>query len=300
MAAARAVDPAVASAARVIATVYEDSLDAHWALEAANATELYDGRAFCGKHLRCLTLQHNVATLRARSPILELEEAGLGVHVTLLARAERAGALDNALRAMPLCATASVAARTPSCNAALCIALGPVGAQRAFVPVCASDADDARTDGWRRFEAPIDASRPQVLVLATGLFKFAAGTALLIDDVRILALHAPQRVHAPFFEGPAPFGATWAAMAGATPLPNSKQRSGAGWCQYMSSDFRHGSRQSARDAPRCKMDGDHLRGRWVQNCDPAAADHLRSRPDVYAYGRPMPRVAGKGDRKSVV
>ena len=43
------------------------------------------------------------------------------------------------------------------------------------------------------------------------------------------------------------------------------------------------------------MDGDHLRGRWVQNCDPSAAAPLRSRPDLYAYGRAMPRVAGKFD-----
>ena len=40
--------------------------------------------------------------------------------------------------------------------------------------------------------------------------------------------------------------------------------------------------------------GDHLRGRWLQNCDPAAAP-LRPRPDVYAYGRALPRVTGKFD-----
>lgn len=58
----------------------------------------------------------------------------------------------------------------------------------------------------------------------------------------------------------------------------------------MSSEYR-GTRPTVRDAPRCLMNGDHLRGRWIRNCEPT---HI-TRPDVYAYGRPIPRVLGKFD-----
>ena len=54
--------------------------------------------------------------------------------------------------------------------------------------------------------------------------------------------------------------------------------------------------RTRRSVPRCKMNGDHLRGRWLQNCNPALSmSLLRRRPDVYAYGRAMPAIAGKFD-----
>lgn len=58
------------------------------------------------------------------------------------------------------------------------------------------------------------------------------------------------------------------------------------FCRYMSSEM--GSRRSGEQRPLCQMDGDHLDGRWVQNCDP----RLIHRPDHYAYGRALPVVQG--------
>ena len=44
--------------------------------------------------------------------------------------------------------------------------------------------------------------------------------------------------------------------------------------------------------PLCRvLDGDHLQGRWVQNCEPQSI----SRPDRYAYGQTLPGSAGTWD-----
>ena len=50
------------------------------------------------------------------------------------------------------------------------------------------------------------------------------------------------------------------------------------------------SRRPAKDAVPTLVigDGDHLTGRWMQTCDP----RLITRPDVFAYGRAIPEVAG--------
>ena len=56
-------------------------------------------------------------------------------------------------------------------------------------------------------------------------------------------------------------------------------------CEYMRAPASNGQ------AGRCRMDGDHLDGRWVQTCQPS----LITQPDVYAYGRPIARLPGKFD-----
>ena len=46
------------------------------------------------------------------------------------------------------------------------------------------------------------------------------------------------------------------------------------------------------EVPLCRvLDGDHLHGRWVQNCDPQTIN----RPDRYAYGRTLPGSPGNWD-----
>ena len=56
-------------------------------------------------------------------------------------------------------------------------------------------------------------------------------------------------------------------------------------CQYMR------TLASKDQAGRCRMDGDHLDGKWVQTCQPS----LITQPDVYAYERPIARLPGKYD-----
>ena len=301
---------------RVLEAIFEDSLGARWTLESppgVNASEDSDSRPFCTRHLRLALLRNTrvaampsglLAVLRARSPILGLDEHGMDARVTFLARASGAGALHDALRLVPPCRGEHNMASSTTCGAAVCVALQS-GVKRppAFVSACLVHAvtDDAAANGpWRRFAVSTRAlgvAQPQALLLASGLIS--GSVALVVNELQITALSPPRRVVAPFFDGPAPPGAEWAASAGATPLPPSKTGAGPGWCQYMSSDFRPGAKRPSergrRQAPRCLMDGDHLRGRWVQNCDPAPAAPLRRRPDLYAYGRPMPRVQGKFD-----
>lgn len=61
-----------------------------------------------------------------------------------------------------------------------------------------------------------------------------------------------------------------------------------GWCSYLSSEH---ARAGGAALPLCAMDGDHLQGRWLRNCDPAAI----RRPERYAYGSPLPRTNGSWD-----
>ena len=51
---------------------------------------------------------------------------------------------------------------------------------------------------------------------------------------------------------------------------------------------RHEERRRAEGRPLCRMDGDHLRGRWMQTCDP----RLIQRPDHFAYKRALPAMQG--------
>ena len=46
-----------------------------------------------------------------------------------------------------------------------------------------------------------------------------------------------------------------------------------------------GAGRALAAVPLCRvLDGDHLQGRWVQNCDPQSI----TRPDRYAYGHTLP------------
>lgn len=307
------IEPALANASRVLHSLYEDSVDAHWTLDTppgGNAREEADGLTFCGNHLR-LSLQRTaqksktIAALRARAAILGLDAPEVDAYVTLLARASTPGSLHDALANLPEChdddGAAASSQPSSSCDAAVCVATQPTS----FVAACAVAGNRwpslrnkaIRGDEWHRLAVSaraLGAARPERLLLASGISaELSAGADLLVDDLQIVSLRPPNRVSAHYFDGPPTPGASWAASVAEVTFPLSK-RGGPGWCEYMSSDFRPGARQSPgrRQAPRCRMDGDHLRGRWVQNCDPSNG-LLRTRPDHYAYGRAMPPVKGK-------
>ena len=67
-------------------------------------------------------------------------------------------------------------------------------------------------------------------------------------------------------------------------LPHFNGQRAAPSCQYM---IPYGGRKR-RDAPLCKVDGDHLDGEWVQSCEPSLID----RPDVFAYGSAITEATG--------
>ena len=63
------------------------------------------------------------------------------------------------------------------------------------------------------------------------------------------------------------------------------------FCEYMSSELAHSKGKDSKGKekrPLCRMDGDHLRGRWMQTCDP----RLIQRPDHFAYKRALPAMQG--------
>jgi len=63
------------------------------------------------------------------------------------------------------------------------------------------------------------------------------------------------------------------------------------FCEYMSSELAHSKGKDSKGKekrPLCRMDGDHLRGRWMQTCDP----RLIQRPDHFAYKRALPAMEG--------
>ena len=63
------------------------------------------------------------------------------------------------------------------------------------------------------------------------------------------------------------------------------------FCEYMSSELAHSKGKDSKGKekrPLCRMDGDHLRGRWMQTCDP----RLIQRPDHFAYKRALPKAKG--------
>lgn len=317
-------DPTNASSSRVLLTVFDDSLDARWTVaDLGGYLGLGGDRSRgCRHHLR-LALGVQPALLQSRSPLIELTDVELDVHLTFLAK-------HSGLEPprTPPCAINGSAdrAHTPPCMAILCVALLPAGGNEAdvgpmavprvprhtLIPACA--IGPGRTDGWRRYALPVHNGHPSIqqILLSDGsiINEKSAGNVVLIDDLQFVSRVAPQHVTATFFNGPLPQSARAVAKLSTPLLPRSgtirRSNGEAGFdpgagsrpevpgkCRYMSSDYRP-QHLNPRVVRHCRMDGDHLRGRWLQNCDPADAP-LRNRPDLYAYGSPIPRVYGKFD-----
>ena len=314
------VDPTNATTSRVLHTIFDDSLDVRWTVLGNSSgsqvsTEAGSGGLPCEQHLR---LSFGAAgrsiRFRSRSPVLGLSDASMGVRLTFLAKFEGRSPHLSVLPTLPACTAQDAATPSPSgrsssssssianvCSTALCVAFGALRP----IPACeVSGPTKATSSGWRRFALPLHGLRQplQELVLSSGSSVLAD---VLIDDLLLVSARPPRRVSAHFFDGPPPANAAAAASpAGARPRGMLRRASssaggpggqgGPGWCRYMSSDYRP-THVGQRAVPRCRMaNGDHLRGRWLQNCDPWAAP-LRARPDLYAYGRAMPRVLGKFD-----
>lgn len=316
----------MASTRYTLHTIFDDSLDAHWSLDQGSTAD-DTSSAFCARHLHLpLGGRHTdnkwnprlLLSLRARSPMYGMDEQGIGLHIAFLATAPKHPAMQEALSSVPLCGENESRTPTASCTAVLCVAvLTNVKGIPRYVSACAVP-DGSASAQWRRFRAPVAASddeamRPHLVLLGTGLGRshlqntnfsssstatagHGGSAALLLDDLMLVSRRPPTRVSAAFFLGPPSAGAHYAAHT----VPRTDADGGLGWCEYMSSDYRPGANAKAsaarRRLPRCKMNGDHLRGRWLQNCDPASpTSPLRRRPDVYAYGHAMPRVVGKFD-----
>lgn len=313
----------------VLQTIFDDSLDHRWSVRPVDGVEVrqeHDDSSgqHCSHHLRVApgatsfasnpnraAGQQALLTLVARAPLLVYDH-GLDVHLILLARSSERGALHDAIAQTPTCSDTATISQQMPCTAAICVALEPEqpagrAILRRFLPACADPTFAAlgNRSGWSRLRVPLrgfgfqkTGQRPQAVIVASDVAAATARGALLLDELHFVSALPPiGRTLAPFHEGPPSVGATSAAARNMdVKHQHNNGRASGSWCRYMSSDFRPGASRSTdrrEGVPQCKMDGDHLRGRWVQNCNPDTIG--RSRPDVYAYGRALPRVQGKFD-----
>ena len=189
------------------------------------------------------------------------------------------------------------ASPSPSaCTAPLCVSLARASSSAApvLVPLCRLVALDQRK--WSKVSVPLSAfgGAPSdafdELALVAGGAGGGGPVALLLDEVVLVSSAPPPVPEAPS-AGPKLGGGE------------------AGACDYLSSEWRvpppRGRRLLRRGGgkggggggggaarPLCRVeDGDHLDGRWVQNCAPSEI----KRPDRYAYGRSLPRPFGAWD-----
>ena len=178
-----------------------------------------------------------------------------------------------------------------ACASTICISLRLSSAPDAttrFVPLCTFGGPAATSQqSWRKFVVLTSAFASghggfDEVVLLAGAASEGKALEVLLDDVVLVRAGKPP------------------VVAAAQPAQDRPPTSTPGWCEYMAPwdggfASRPSSRPGARSAsnrPICRVaNGDHLRGRWVQNCHP---DDIR-RPDRYAYGMSLPRTHGLWD-----
>ncbi len=174
----------------------------------------------------------------------------------------------------------------------------------AFFPLCAFGS--LREGGWSKFVVPVSAFQPsfgraaragfdEVVLLAS---RRGAATTLLLDDAVLVSAARPPRPPRAF----ATVASAGDALGGGRGGADGRRADEVGYCQYLSSEFRRPSssfKSSAAagvaGAPACRvLNGDHLRGRWVQNCAPSSI----KRPDRYAYNTALGRTLGQWDYRT--
>jgi len=178
-----------------------------------------------------------------------------------------------------------------ACASTICISLRLSSAPDAtarFVPLCTFGGPAATSQqSWRKFVVLTSAFASghggfDEVVLLAGAASEGKALEVLLDDVVLVRAGKPP------------------VVAAAQPAPDRPPTFTPGWCEYMAPwDGGFASRpssspgaRSASNRPICRVaNGDHLRGRWVQNCHP---DDIR-RPDRYAYGLSLPRTHGLWD-----
>lgn len=317
----------------VLHTIFDDSLSVSWSsfADEANVSESPEDPApgFCRRSLRVdFGGQNARLALIARAAAAGLDERGLGARLTLLARAPKPGRLANLLAGRESTCPAGDEAVTGLCT--LCIVLigagsavtespnretrrpadnrtaeerraanraarrkargesalsssarGRTAADSPSVRVHACSVQRVPAGAWTRITVPLASVAPSILASGLSAVEFwsSEATTLLVDDLQLVSARSPSLVRSAFYTGLPP------ADAEPVHIPDGRAH-GRGSCEYMSAE-----RAGGPALPRCAMDGDHLRGRWVRNCDPSRI----TRPDIYAYGRPLPRVRGKFD-----
>ena len=187
------------------------------------------------------------------------------------------------------------------CKGRVCIAARSHGErddQLQFVPICGDVAGSRDSSDWRQVHVPLRSlgvtdSIEELVFVPGRQSRVSALTPLRLslDEMWIASKHPPRAGDAPALYGRADINVlrhNWlrdVRPAGAA--TTARKNSNPHFCEYMSSEL--GRKNASR--PNCRMDGDHLEGRWLQTCDP----RLIRRPDHFAYARALPVVQGLYD-----
>lgn len=307
----------------VVHTIFDDSTQWSVVSTGVNVSEGEDAvGGFCRTSLH-MEFGHSGGHvhLQPRSGLLGLDEPGFRPSITFLARA-----LGKPFRSFLLNDTSHCnSLPSSSCGYGLCIGLSaaptarpapttadtsPVSRRKKHtsttlaptagsvasraISLCAASRQSA--GAWTRVTLPLEMFSRAIslgggVVAIYFVSTILAHGVLLVDDLQIISERIPTQVVTPFVTVPTPDHLLNAPELSALAADDTGNAAGEpGYCQYLSSEYRR-SRRSSRELPRCRMDGDHLRGRWIQNCEPSQV----GRPDVYAYGRPLPALNGKFD-----
>ena len=302
--------------------IYEDSLHNRWFANAhdgctfradgpEDVSRLHNGqRVPCGHSMQ---VQFNAG--RGHSLLLHSDDPVMVSNSTVPLMISFAFALRPWPDGIPACPG------PPShgaCNAPVCVALphnGTGDQSTLFVPLC--DADNhvgstplpharvheqlVRSEAhqqshqdvhWRQFRVPLSdfgvAHSFRQLEFVTG--SGDGPLSLTLDDVWLATERPPSPGDAPPSYGRDDINVIKSDWIEGVPRAGSANRGRSNrnphFCEYMSSELAHARPSTSR--PQCKMDGDHLHGRWMQTCDP----RMISRPDHFAYGRALPIVQG--------
>lgn len=302
-----------AAAGLPLLVIYDDSLQNRWRVaEGGASTELEaprdagrlrGGQAVpCGRSIRTIfNRTSHLFALKSDEPVVLAHSLPLLLSF----------AFDTAGWSTPPPRCGLEPAQRGSCAADFCVSVrqNTTGHQNTlYLPLCVSgdrllsDTRSARldaaakTDGWVQMEVPLQSfgvdksgSLDQVAFVRGDGAGNSAPLHLNLDEIWLASRRMPRAGDNPPSYGRGDINVVrrnWlegVTRLGAANNPAAKEN--PHFCEYMSSEL--GREQSAR--PLCKVgDGDHLRGRWVQTCDP----RLIRRPDHFAYGRALPSVKG--------
>ena len=287
--------------------IYDDSLHNRWSAEARggavlslNSTEDI-GRLPNGNRVPCGRSAIADFSDTAQSISLQPSEPVLvpnGTSLMLSLAFKLLSASSTVLQAPGSCNAAAIArGSTSSCIGRVCIAARSMGAAAdawRYAPLCGPTF--VAGSGWRRAHIPLAelGTRESIVELVVVPGQSAAASAsrplrVHLDEIWIASDRPPRAGDRPpsygradinavrhsWLQGVRPAGAANAARTNRNPH----------FCEYMSSEL--GQKKSGV-RPICRMDGDHLDGRWLQTCDP----RIIKRPDHFAYLRALPTVLG--------
>ena len=300
----RHMQAAVADAPFPLLLVYDDSLHNRWTAESTNGAAFTlnsredVGRLPNGDPVPCGRSLAADFTHGEQSLTLRTSEAVIVPNGTSLL-------LSVAFKLLPIpsttatrsadCRLSVLHGSATKCNTHVCLAARSKrvdGDSLLYAPLCGPEMADA--NGWRQAHIPLAAldARDTIVELRIVRGSEVSGPGVLrvhLDEIWIAMEHSPRAgeltpsygrtdinaIRQQWLQGVRPSGAANVARNNRNPH----------FCEYMSSEL--GQKKSA-DRPLCRMDGDHLDGRWLQTCDP----RLIRRPDHFAYQRALPTVLG--------